>query len=354
MESGSGAPWYLQPMNITTVLRQIEVASKAYMLEAFFPGIMSAIDSEGTLKETSVLSKISELSKTATSITQGHTPTEAISSTATKETMFHTTSRTTGSAIEGGKDVIYKATKDTVRGTHSASNTESTDINPIQLLKQFLTIFDTMKNTIQNPSKLTPAETNTTTVNTTTIKTTTTATNDTRNIVTTSTKPSADTLKTTTKTTIQNSNSTKTSATTYFTAVTTVTTSIRTPLPSETRPNTVSKTINSVSISKKTTTPVYKSTQKTSLETQQTTLTTNTVTLNDETTTSWTHTRHGCNDKSCLPEDQLLSQEPCSAKFCQCSWGVPHPKLCPQGLVFNPSAGVCDWIWNNPQCAFFL
>jgi len=137
-------------------------------------------------------------------------------------------------------------------------------------------------------------------------------------------------------------------------AGTTVTTSIRTSLLSETRLNIVSKTINSVSISKETTTPVYKSTQKTSFEGQQTTLTTNTVTLNDKTTTSWIPTRRGCTGQSCLPEDQLLSQEPCSAKFCQCSWGVPLSKNCPQGLVFNPSVGVCDWIWNNPQCAFFL
>ena len=311
---------------------------------------MSTIDSERTLTETSVMNKLSELSKTTTSITQafsqGHyTPTEA-TSTATKETMFHTTSRTTGSPKEDGNNVIYKTTKDTTIGTHSTASNENTDINPIQLLKQFLTIFETMKNTIQNPSRLAPAETNATTVNTTT----TTATNDSRNIATTSTKPTADTLKTTTKTTtIQISNSTKTSTATFFTASTTVTTRIRTPLTSETRLNIGSKTINSVQISKETTTPVYKSTQKKSFEAQQTTLTTNTVTLNDETTTSWIPTRHGCTGKSCPPEDQLLSQEPCSAKFCQCSWGVPHPKLCPQGLVFNPSAGVCDWIWNNPQ-----
>ena len=65
---------------------------------------------------------------------------------------------------------------------------------------------------------------------------------------------------------------------------------------------------------------------------------------------STVHPMTGCKDQTCASDGLFPGPEICSPDFCQCSWGVPHPKICQEGLVFNPSTGVCDWPWNNQDC----
>merc|ERR1712228_614724 len=84
------------------------------------------------------------------------------------------------------------------------------------------------------------------------------------------------------------------------------------------------------------------------------TTTTQEPTTSRKTTTSEASTLHpltGCRDQTCPYDGLFPGPEPCSPDFCHCSWGVPHPKICKQGLVFNNSVGVCDWPWNTEDCS---
>ena len=65
---------------------------------------------------------------------------------------------------------------------------------------------------------------------------------------------------------------------------------------------------------------------------------------------STVHSMTGCKEQTCDSDGLFPGPELCSPDFCHCSWGVPEPKICEEGLVFNPSIGVCDWPWDNPDC----
>merc|ERR1719341_3165666 len=85
-----------------------------------------------------------------------------------------------------------------------------------------------------------------------------------------------------------------------------------------------------------------------------TSTTTTTTTTRGPTNTSEGSTVHpmtGCKDQTCDSDGIFPGPELCSPNFCQCSWGVPEPNICQEGLVFNPSIGVCDWPWNNEDCS---
>ena len=119
------------------------------------------------------------------------------------------------------------------------------------------------------------------------------------------------------------------------------------------------------------TTPTTTSTTTTTTTTTTTSTTTSTTTTatpptEDPTTTdlptstpgptntsegSTVHSMTGCKDQTCDSDGIFPGPELCSPDFCQCSWGVPEPNICQEGLVFNPSIGVCDWPWNNEDCS---
>merc|ERR1711971_1271794 len=66
---------------------------------------------------------------------------------------------------------------------------------------------------------------------------------------------------------------------------------------------------------------------------------------------STVHPMTGCKDQTCATDGIFPGPVLCSPDFCHCSWGVPEPHICQEGLVFNPSIGVCDWPWNNEDCS---
>ena len=66
---------------------------------------------------------------------------------------------------------------------------------------------------------------------------------------------------------------------------------------------------------------------------------------------STVHPMTGCSNQTCTSDGLFPGPELCSPDFCQCSWGVPQPQICQEGLVFNPRVGVCDWPWDNPDCS---
>merc|ERR1711971_941736 len=63
------------------------------------------------------------------------------------------------------------------------------------------------------------------------------------------------------------------------------------------------------------------------------------------------HPMTGCKDQTCATDGIFPGPVLCSPDFCHCSWGFPEPHICQEGLVFNPSIGVCDWPWNNEDCS---
>merc|ERR1711892_45175 len=46
------------------------------------------------------------------------------------------------------------------------------------------------------------------------------------------------------------------------------------------------------------------------------------------------------------PEGGLFASAPCSAEFCDCSFGVPYLLTCEEPLVFDEAAQVCNWCYN--------
>jgi len=81
--------------------------------------------------------------------------------------------------------------------------------------------------------------------------------------------------------------------------------------------------------------------------THETSTTPGTATTSERSTV---HSMTGCKDQTCDSDGLFPGPELCSPDFCHCSWGVPEPKICEEGLVFNPRIGVCDWPWDNPDC----
>ena len=141
------------------------------------------------------------------------------------------------------------------------------------------------------------------------------------------------------------------------TSAATVTATVNsTTLSTPTTPKTSSMSTTTPTIS--TTTTYERITKTTSAETTTTPemSSTDTTTRAPETSTtseaSTLHPMAGCRDQTCPSDGLFPGPELCSPDFCHCSWGVPHPKVCRQGLVFNPSVGVCDWQWNTEDCSF--
>lgn len=48
--------------------------------------------------------------------------------------------------------------------------------------------------------------------------------------------------------------------------------------------------------------------------------------------------------------DGLFPEGPCASTFCQCSHGLDHLMTCPEGLVFDSEAGVCNYDWATTAC----
>merc|ERR1712127_667987 len=67
--------------------------------------------------------------------------------------------------------------------------------------------------------------------------------------------------------------------------------------------------------------------------------------LNVETTPA----RQVCDSFDCPNENEeggLFQSAPCSPEFCDCSFGVPYMLTCETPLVFDETAGVCNWCYN--------
>merc|ERR1712198_803356 len=67
--------------------------------------------------------------------------------------------------------------------------------------------------------------------------------------------------------------------------------------------------------------------------TPETSTTPGTATTSERSTV---HSMTGCKDQTCDSDGLFPGPELCSPDFCHCSWGVPEPKICEEGLVFNP------------------
>jgi hypothetical protein len=135
-------------------------------------------------------------------------------------------------------------------------------------------------------------------------------------------------------------------------ATTTTTTDTATTEITTTPKTTTTETASEVTTTPETTktTEIFTTTATTTTPTDRTTIPKTSASEVTTTPQPTTPELTGCKDQTCISDGLFPGPELCSPDFCQCSWGVPQPQICQEGLVFNPSVGVCDWPWNNQDC----